>query len=70
MNSKFIKKGIVVTALILSTVAPVQSLFAWEKEPTAVVAEEKVTQQNKNVLINVAARMQDQKNKNLCCSGR
>ena len=64
MNSKFIKKGIVVTALILSTVAPVQSLFAWEKEPTAVVAEEKVTQQNKNVLINVAARMQDQKNNN------
>lgn len=64
MNSKFIKKGIVVTALILSTVAPVQSLLAWEKEATAVVAEEKVTQQNKNVLINVAARIQDQKKNN------
>lgn len=64
MNSKFIKKGIVVTALILSTVAPVQSLLAWEKEPTAVVADEKIAQQNKNVLINVAARMQDQKKNN------
>ena len=64
MNSKFIKKGIVVTALILSIVTPVQSLLALEKESTAVVAEEKVTQQNKNVLINVAARMQDQKKNN------
>ena len=41
MNSKFIKKGIVVTTLILAAVSPVQSILAWEQEPTAVVVEEK-----------------------------
>ena len=63
MNSKFIKKGIVVTTLILAAVSPVQSILAWEQEPTAVVVEEKTAQHNKNVMINVAARMQDQKKK-------
>ena len=61
MNSRFIKKGIVVTALILSTVAPVQNLLALEKASIAVGVEEQTAQQNKNVFMNVAARMEDQK---------
>ena len=62
MNSKFIRKGIAITSLIIATVVPVQSIIATEAFRPAGIMEEKKTDVSKNSLINVSAGIQKQKN--------
>ena len=62
MNSKFIRKGIAITSLMIATVVPVQSIIATEAFRPAGIVEEKKTDASKNSLINVSAGIQKQKN--------
>lgn len=62
MNSKFIRKGIAITSLMIATVVPVQSIIATEAFRPAGIIEEKKTETSKNSLINVSAGIQKQKN--------
>ena len=62
MNSKFIRKGIAITSLMIATVVPVQSIIATEAFRPAGIVEETKTDASKNSLINVSAGIQKQKN--------
>ncbi len=60
MNLKFIKKGIVVTALVVTIVAPGENFIASKNAGAVVMAKEKKVEININRLINTTAEFKEQ----------
>ncbi len=60
MNLKFIKKGVIVTSLVVAIVAPGENIIASKNASTVVMAKEKKVEIDINSLINTAAGFQEQ----------